>query len=127
MPKYRNLSEPLRAMLAPYAHRITAAFVYGSVAKGTDTAGSDIDLMVIGEDLTSADFYAGLGNAEHALQRAVSPNFLSPKDWQKRLAQKNSFVAKINVQPKIFILGSQKDLDACAQTTVIARLDRAIQ
>jgi predicted nucleotidyltransferase len=110
--KTMGLNEPLRAALAPCSDRIKAAFVYGSCAKGTDTAGSDIDLMVIGEDLTSADFYAELQDAEDTLRRKVSPNFLSPKDWRKRLAQKNSFAAKINVQPKIFILGSQEDLDA---------------
>jgi predicted nucleotidyltransferase len=110
--KTMGLAEPLRAALAPCSDRIKVAFVYGSVAKGTDTAGSDIDLMVIGEDLTSADFYPGLEKAEHALQREIAPNFLSLKDWRKRLAQKSSFAAKINVQPKIFIVGSQDDLDA---------------
>jgi predicted nucleotidyltransferase len=107
-----GLNEPLRAALAPYADKITAAFVYGSVAKGTDTAESDVDLMLIGEDLTYADIYVGLQNAEDTLRRKVSPNFLTPKDWRKRLAQKNSFVAKIHAQPKIFIVGSQDDLDA---------------
>src|SRR5215467_13498509 len=53
-----GLTEPLRQCLAPYADKIKAAFVYGSVAKGTDTARSDIDLMVIGEDLTYSDLYA---------------------------------------------------------------------
>jgi len=32
-------------MLEPYSAKIKTAFVYGSVAKGTDTARSDIDLM----------------------------------------------------------------------------------
>src|ERR1700710_1277790 len=45
------LSEPLRKSLEPYADKIKAAFVYGSVAKGMDTAHSDIDLMAIGDAL----------------------------------------------------------------------------
>jgi predicted nucleotidyltransferase len=110
--KTMGMNEPLRLALAPCSDRITTAFVYGSVAKGTDTAGSDIDLMVIGEDLTYADLYTGLQNAEGTLHRTVSPNFLSMNDWRRKLAQKNSFVAKINAQPKIFIFGSQNDLDA---------------
>ena len=40
-----GMAEPLRAALAPFGDRIKAAFVYGSLAKGTDTAASDIDLM----------------------------------------------------------------------------------
>src|SRR5258708_14940480 len=42
------LTEPLRKSLEPCSDKIKAAFVYGSVAKGTDTARSEIDLMVIG-------------------------------------------------------------------------------
>jgi predicted nucleotidyltransferase len=42
------LTEPLRKSLEPYSDKIKAAFVYGSVAKGMDTARSDIDLLVIG-------------------------------------------------------------------------------
>ena len=41
---------PLRAALAPLADRITAAFVYGSVARAA-SCGGDIDLMVIADDL----------------------------------------------------------------------------
>ena len=105
-----GLTEPLRESLAPYSDRIKTAFVYGSVAKGIDTAHSDIDLMVIGEDLTYPDLYAGLQKAENALRRQVSPNFLSPEDWRRKLAQKNPFITKINAQPKIFIFGSEDDL-----------------
>jgi predicted nucleotidyltransferase len=110
--KTTGLNEPLRAALAPFGDRIRAAFVYGSVAKGTDTAASDIDLMVIGENLTYADLYTRLEDAESALRRKIDPNFLSTKDWEEARAQKNSFLSRINAQPKIFILGSQDDLDA---------------
>jgi hypothetical protein len=56
-----GLKEPLREALEPYADRIRFAFVYGSVAKQTDTARSDIDLMVIGEDLDYSDLYSRRG------------------------------------------------------------------
>ena len=108
--KTAGLAEPLRASLAPYSGKITTAFVYGSVAKGTDTAQSDIDLMVIGEDLAYPDLYAGLLKAETALRRQVSPNFLSPESWRRKLAQKSPFITKISAQPKIFIFGSEDDL-----------------
>src|SRR3546814_4524526 len=38
-----GLADPLRKALQPMSSQITAAFVYGSVAKKTDTAGSDIE------------------------------------------------------------------------------------
>lgn len=104
------LSEPLKAVLEPYADTITAAFVYGSVAKGTDTAASDIDLMVIGDDLNYSDLYSALQGTEGTLGRKVNPMFLSSQDWQRRAAQKGSFAQKVNVLPKIFVLGSESDL-----------------
>ena len=52
-----GLVGPLHAALAPLAAKIAAAFVYGSIAKGTDTARSDIDLMVIADKLQYSDLY----------------------------------------------------------------------
>ena len=110
--KTMGLAEPLRESLAPYSDKIKTAFVYGSVAKGSDTVRSDVDLMVIGEDLAYPDLFGGLQKAESILRRQVSPNFLSPRDWRRKLAQKNPFITKINAQPKIFIFGSEDDLHA---------------
>jgi len=105
-----GLAEPLRQSLAPYLDKIRAAFVYGSVAKGTDTARSDIDLMVIGDDLTYGDLYAALQKAEKVLHRTVNPTFLSFDDWQRKLVTKDSVIAKIDAQPKLFVVGSKSDL-----------------
>lgn len=102
--------EPIRKSLAPYADGISAAFVFGSVAKGTDTASSDVDVMVIGDELDYSGLYTALNDAETLLHRKVSPIFLSPNDWTRKAAQKDSFVGKVNAQPKIFIFGSEKDL-----------------
>jgi len=104
------LTEPLGKALEPYSGRITAAFVYGSVAKGTDTARSDIDLMVIGDELNYSELYAALHDVEDALRRRISPTFFSLKDWQRKASGKGSFVSKVNASPKIFVLGSEKDL-----------------
>ena len=81
------------------------------LAKRTDRARSDIDPMVIGEDLTYSDLYAGLQAAEGVLNRPVNPNFLSIKDWRQKLSQKNSFVSKLSTQPKIFIFGGEMILN----------------
>jgi predicted nucleotidyltransferase len=103
-------TEPLRNSLEPFADNVRAAFIYGSVAKGTDTAQSDIDLMVIGDELDLAELYTALQNAEAVLRRKVSPIFLSPKDWRRKASQKGSFVGQLITQPKLFIFGSENDL-----------------
>ncbi|MBC7586619.1 MAG: transcriptional regulator [Tardiphaga sp.] len=105
-----GLTDPLRQFLQPYADQIRVAFVFGSVASERDTARSDIDLMVIGDDLNYSDLYTALQNAEELLKRPVKPNFLSMEDWQRKLGEKNSFIANIRAQPKIFIVGSENDL-----------------
>jgi predicted nucleotidyltransferase len=109
-----GLAEPLRKSLEPYAGAIKAAFVYGSVAKGTDTAQSDIDLMVIGDTLNYSDLYTAAQGAEDELRRKINPLFLSFKDWHRKASDRGSVVSKISGSPKIFIIGSEKDLDKWA-------------
>jgi predicted nucleotidyltransferase len=105
-----GLAEPIKKSLEPYADAIKSAFVYGSVAKGTDTAHSDIDLMVIGDDLNYSDLYTAAQNVESKLRRKVHPLFLSPEDWQRKTSNKGSVFSKISHSPKLFIIGSEKDL-----------------
>ena len=107
-----GLAGPLRGALAPHAERIAAAFVYGSLAKGEETAGSDIDLMVIGDDVTYSDFFDGFLQAEQLLHRRIHANFVSPHEWKRKLAEGIAFFTKINAQPKIFVVGSPEDLPA---------------
>jgi predicted nucleotidyltransferase len=105
-----GLVEPLRAALAPMAGRITVAFVYGSIAKGTDHAGSDIDLMVIADALDYGELYAALPVAEEALGRTISPNLMDCAEWRRKSAEPDSFAARIAAQPRLFVLGSADDL-----------------
>jgi hypothetical protein len=80
------------------------------VAKRTDTARSNIDLMVIGDALNYSELYASLQDVESALGRKINPTFLSTKDWRRKASDKGSFVSKVNALPKIFVFGSEKDL-----------------
>ena len=105
-----GLTEPLREALAPYVEKIEVAFVYGSVAKRTDTARSDIDVMVIGDELSYPDLFTAFQRVETHLGRQVNPTFLSRDDWKRKLCQKDSFVDKISAQPKIFLYGAEEQL-----------------
>jgi predicted nucleotidyltransferase len=105
-----GLVVPLQAALAPLARRIAAAFVYGSIAKGTDTAKSDVDLMVVADKLDYSDVFAALKDAELALARPVNPNLMTRAEWRRKRAQADSFAARIATQPKLFVLGSDDEL-----------------
>ncbi len=107
-----GLAEPLRAALAHYAKKITAAFVYGSVAKRSDTAHSDIDLMVISDTLEYADLYAALEQAATALGRTINPTIYTRQELTKRVKQQNAFVERVLAQPKIWLIGNNDELGA---------------
>jgi len=108
--KTSGLLGPLRAALAPLAGRIRAAFVYGSVAKGTDRAASDIDLMVIADEIDYAELFEALQPVETVLARTVSPNLMTLPEWRRKQKQAG-FVARIAGEPRLFVLGSNDDLD----------------
>ncbi len=100
----------MQQSLAPISSRIHIAFIYGSVAKQEDTAESDLDLMVIGDNLTYADFFQLLTNAEQQLDRKINPTIYTPAEWTRKLKAENNFLTKIMQQPKIFIIGAEDEL-----------------
>lgn len=105
-----GLAEPLREALAPLAERITAAFVFGSVAKRSDTAASDIDVLVLSDRVDYADVFAALQSAEARLGRTVNPTVYAPADWRKKRKGGNAFVVKVAAQPKLFLIGTEEAL-----------------
>jgi predicted nucleotidyltransferase len=107
-----GLAEPLRRALAPLAKDIKAAFVYGSVAKGTDRSQSDIDLLVLSDTLTYGDVFNVLEKASAALGRQVNPTVYAGAEMAKRQRGKNAFMTRILEQPKVWVIGSDRDLAA---------------
>jgi predicted nucleotidyltransferase len=105
--KTSGLADILRAALAPSADKISTAFVYGSIAKGEDTAKSDIDLMVISDTLSYPDLYASLEEATRRLGRTVNPTVYKPQDLDKRFKEGNAFIQRVMAQPKIWLMGEK--------------------
>ncbi len=101
---------PLAAALRPLAPRIVAAFVFGSVAKKSDTARSDIDLMIASDQLTYGDVYPAIEAAGSTLGRPVNPTVYTTSEYRRRRAARNAFLTKILGLPKLWIVGSENDL-----------------
>jgi predicted nucleotidyltransferase len=108
--KTSGLADVLRASLAPLAAKIDAAFVYGSVAKGQDSAVSDIDLMVVSENLTHADLFGAMEDAVSRLGRKVNPTVYSRQELAGRIRDKNAFVTRVLDQPRLWLIGGEHDL-----------------
>jgi hypothetical protein len=78
----------------------------------TDTAASDIDLMVISDELAYADLFGALEKAGSAIGRTVNPTILTRKDLAKKVKAKESFITRVLAQPKIWIVGDDSALTA---------------
>ena len=106
-----GLLEPIKNALKKYRSRIDAAFVYGSVARGEDTATSDVDLLIIGRGLAYSEVFAALQRAETSLLRPVNPTLMTPDEWEAKAAGKNAFVTRIMNAPRLFVFGSPDDIE----------------
>ena len=100
------LAEPLRNALKPLEDRITLALVYGSVARGTATADSDVDLLVVADDLTLEELYSVLAPAEATLMRQINPTLYTETEFAARKAAGTAFVSRILAGDHLVIVGS---------------------
>lgn len=107
--KTAGVVDVLRDGLAPLADRIVAAFVYGSMATGDIHANSDVDLMIVGS-VGFADVVLALEPAQAAIRREVNPTVLNPVEFTERSQHKDSFIASIWKEPKLWLLGNADEL-----------------
>lgn len=91
--------------LQPMSSQISLALIYGSVAKGTDTAQSDVDLLLVGKGLVLSEILQLLLPIEEALTRKINPTCYTPSEYAKRLAEPDSFVNRILAQPTLPLMG----------------------
>lgn len=105
-----GLANPLRDALAPVASHIVAAFVYGSVAKKSDTASSDIDLLILSPEIDYGTVFSALESASMTLGRPVNPTILTPEEARQRLSRQDAFLTRILEQPTIWIIGERRDI-----------------
>jgi predicted nucleotidyltransferase len=95
----------LRNALSPLQPGLQSAWVYGSVAKQTDTAQSDIDVMLVGNNLLLSQVLACLEPAEVQLGRKINPSCYSPQEFERRRAEPDSFVNRVLSQPILPLIG----------------------
>ena len=107
--KTSGLADALKSTLVD--KRIRVAFVFGSIARGEEKAGSDVDLMVIGQ-LGLRDLSRLLSGIEEKIGREVNPHVLRGEEFRKRVRAKEHFVSRVMESPKIFIIGSHHELEA---------------
>lgn len=106
--KTLGLTGVIRAALAPLAEQVTWAFVFGSMASGKETAGSDIDLMIIGE-VGFSEVVNALYPIQETLGREVNPKIFRPHEWKDRLKNNDVFVREVMAQPRMDVLREEHE------------------
>lgn len=106
-----GIGDVLQEALAPFSKNIQIAFIYGSIAKQSDTVNSDVDLMIIGNNLTYSDLFTAVIGIESQLERKINPTFHTKQDWKQRVKEKNNFLIQIINQPKILLIGTEDELN----------------
>lgn len=107
--KTHGAAAVLREALMPLAARIRVALVFGSMARGTQSAGSDIDLLVVGE-VGFAELMQALHPAQETLRREINPVLYSPREFAQRTKLGEAFVREITGKPVVFLMGEKDDL-----------------
>ena len=102
-----GVADAVRLALQPLDEQVDLAFIYGSIAKGTDTKSSDIDLMLVGQGLSYGEVVELLLPVEETLQRTINPTIYEKKDFVAKLNASNSFISRVLAQPKILIKGDE--------------------
>lgn len=105
-----GVADVISDALGGIAQHIKTAFIYGSVAKGPDTAGSDIDVMVISDSLSYQQVVESLFPLDQQLGRPINPILFASDEFVSKLQSDNAFVARVMDQPKIMLIGSEDDI-----------------
>jgi predicted nucleotidyltransferase len=109
LKKTAAMADVLRDPLEPLADRIVVAFVYGSVARGDERPGSDLDVMIVGE-VKFADVVSALSTVQEYLRREINPNVYATAEFRAKIATSDSFLGRVLADKKIFLIGNEDDL-----------------
>lgn len=99
----------LRSALEPFRDRIAFAALFGSIAKGTDRAASDIDILLVSEGVAYTDVYEALAGVEARIGRPINPTIYTPKELEKKRAEENYFITKVLAGTYTVLIGKLPD------------------
>lgn len=105
--KTAGVADVVAAALGPLAQSIRFAVLYGSVAKETARAGSDIDVLIVTDELTLERVFAALEPVEKRLGRAVSPTLYTSDEFLRRRAARHPFLTKVLAGKHVVLIGSE--------------------
>lgn len=107
--KTMGLAALLRDALAKLSDRIEFAFVFGSMASGRQTSGSDVDICALGS-VSLLDMVKALSPAKETLRREMNPVVMTVKKFLQQSAKQDRFATRVMSEPKLFVIGNEDEL-----------------
>ena len=125
MIKTEGVADVIRLALEP-VEGIRLAFIFGSIAQGTEDSRSDVDLLLVGSAPYS-DIASALQPAQKTLGREISPMLYSEDEFRQRILEGHRFLTDILQKPRIFIVGGNDDIRGMGRLTQGRPLRRATE
>lgn len=121
LTKTSGAAAVVRRELALLAPRVAVAVVFGSAASGNLRAASDVDLLVLSDDLGIKDLAGAIRRAGQALGRDVNVNLYRRDEWRRRLREDHPFPRSVLEAPRIVLMGDGRELERVAEDRMAAR------
>lgn len=106
--KTAGITGALREALLPLADAIERAFLFGSVARGEERAGSDIDLMVVG-DVSFMDVVAAISPMQESLGREINPTAFTRAEFRQRIDEGDHFLTQVMSEDRVDLIGGDRE------------------
>jgi predicted nucleotidyltransferase len=88
---------------------IETAFIYGSLAKGDEYSGSDIDLFLVG-DIDEDMLLESFPDLESRLGRKINYSIYGLEEFRKKRKEGNAFITTVLKESKLVLLGNPDEL-----------------
>ena len=111
--KTAGLVDVLAQALKPLSGKVTMAFVYGSIAAGSEDSASDIDLMVVGQ-VAPEDLALPLRRARESLGREINPTVYTPAEFDKKRKANDPFLKQVLDKPRLVVIANKDELGKVA-------------
>lgn len=108
-----GIGDVLRVALTVFADDISVAFIYGSLAEGTEHSGSDVDILIVG-NISLGAVVSALQDAQHIIGREINPTIYSASEFQEKVRANHHFLRNVLDSPKIFLIGDDDELERLA-------------
>lgn len=107
--KTSGLADVLLDAITPLSKRIEVALIFGSVARGEERAGSDVDVLLVGE-IGFAEAVKALHATQEKIGREINPVVMSPEEFRRKISEGDGFLRDVLAKDKLFLMGDEGEL-----------------